>query len=113
MIPVPDYLKNYAFDISQKGSILSFNLKCSCGCEKFIVLNQTYTKEEIIQKEEYEKKVPNTGWHAIYGEQDSNGKFNQYIKVFGIFKKYIEFPDIPIFMNMKIMKVMNVKKNHN
>ena len=32
---VPDYLKEYAENISVKKQIVQFSLKCSCGCDLF------------------------------------------------------------------------------
>ena len=43
MIPTPEYIKKYALVEKQKGIKLSFGIKCSCGCEKFLI------KKRIIQ----------------------------------------------------------------
>ena len=104
MIPTPDYLKQYAIAQKQKGNRLSFKLKCSCGCETFTILEKDYTHNEKKIIREYENKIPHTGWHSIYGGLDSNGKPYSYIKILGIFKKYITFPQTPAFMEVNVMK---------
>jgi hypothetical protein len=106
MIPIPDYLKQYAVGKKQKGSRLSFKLKCTCGCEKFIIWEKEYTDDEKHLIQEYEDKIPHTGWHSIYGGLDTEGKPYSYIKYFGIFKKRVDFPQIPVCMNMNVIKAV-------
>lgn len=104
MIPTPDYLKQYAIEQKQKGNQLSFKLKCSCGCETFTILEKNYTNDEKRLISEYENKIPYTGWHSIYGGLDANGKPYSYIKILGIFKKYITFPQMPMFIEVNVVK---------
>lgn len=104
MIPTPDYLKQYATEQKQKGNQLSFKLKCSCGCDTFTILEKIYTHDEKRLISEYENKIPNTGWHSIYGGLDSNKKPCSYIKILGIFKKHITFPQTPVFMKVNVIK---------
>ncbi|MBR3974653.1 MAG: hypothetical protein IKJ88_02210 [Clostridia bacterium] len=106
MIPVPDYLKQYAVAEEQKGNLLSFNLRCTCGCESFSVLEKSYTDEEKRIVKAYERKFPSTGLHSIYGGTDSDGKPYSYIKIAGLFKKRIELPRTPVFMNIDIIKAV-------
>lgn len=106
MIPTPEYIKKYALGEKQKGLKLSFGIKCSCGCEKFLIKKMNYTDEEKLIIKEYEDKFPDTGWHTIYGGIDSNGKHYAYIKILGIFKKYITFPKPPIFIDFNILKAI-------
>jgi hypothetical protein len=104
MIPTLDYLKQYAIEQKQIGNQLSFKLKCLCGCETFTILERNYTNDEKRLIKEYENKIPYTGLHSIYGGLDSNGKPYSYIKILGIFKKYITFPQTPAFMDVNVMK---------
>lgn len=106
MIPIPDYLKEYASMSSQKRNQLSFMLRCPCGCEDFYILENTYTNDEKALVNEYEKKTPKIRWHSIYGELDSNGKPYNYIKILGLFKKKIVFPQTPVFMKVNVIKVV-------
>lgn len=106
MIPAPDYLKQYASEQMQKGNLLSFRLKCSCGCELFTILENSYTNEETRRIKEYEDSIPKTGLHTIYGGLDSNGNPYQYIRILGIFKKHITFPQIPVFMGVNVVKAI-------
>lgn len=105
MIPVPNYLKQYASEKNQKSSRIFFRLKCTCGCETFFVPEKVYTKEEKELIKEYESKIPDTSWHILCGERDSDCNVRWYIRRFFIFKKYIEFPDQPSFMSVKVIKV--------
>lgn len=104
MIEVPEYLNQYVFKKMQKGNRLSFKIKCTCGCEDFSIVRNSYTKDEKRLKKEYEGKEPVTGWHSIYGGIDANGKPYNYIRKFFFFKKYIEFPPEPEFMRVNVIK---------
>ena len=106
MIPVPNYIKQYATDHKQKGNRLSFHVQCSCGCNRFALLEKSYTNDEKRLIKEYEDSLPNTGWHSVYGGVDSSGKPYHYIKILGIFKKHIVFPDAPVFMDIHVLKAM-------
>lgn len=113
MLEVPDYLKTYASEIKQKGKNFTFKLKCTCSHDTFAVYENCYTKEEEQLKKEYEEKVPDTGYHTVYGGVDSEGQVYSYIKKFGIFKKYIEFPKVPVFMTVTVIKVVCGQCNEN
>ena len=104
MIPTPDYLKQYAIEQKQKGNQLSFKLKCKCGCEMFTIFEKNYTNDEKRRISEYENKIPNIGMHSVYGGIDSNGKPYNYIKILGIFKKHITFPQMPVYMEVDVIK---------
>lgn len=109
MIPTPDYLKQYSSKQTQKGNLLSFKLKCSCGCESFTILEKNYTNDEKRLIKEYEDSLPKIGWHSIHGELDSAGKPCHYIKILGIFKKHITFPPTPVFMEVNVVKAICLK----
>lgn len=106
MIPIPEYLKQYAIEPKQKDNHISFKLRCSCGGETFHVLEKDYTNDEKILIKEYKESIPNTGWHTIYGGLDANGKPYQYIKVLGVFKKQITLPQAPVFMDVNVIKAI-------
>ena len=106
MIPIPDYLKQYALEQTQKDNCLSFKLRCLCGCERFNVWEKDYTNKENELIKEYKENIPDTGWHTIYGGVDSNGKPYNYIKILGIFKKQITFPKTPVFMEVDVVKAI-------
>lgn len=106
MTPVPDYLKQYAINTKQRGNSLSFTLKCSCGCDTFSVMEKDYTDDEKRIISEYEKSIPNIGFHSLYGGVDSDGKPYSYIKILGIFKKPITFPEAPVFMQFDVIKAI-------
>ncbi|MBQ4601844.1 MAG: hypothetical protein IJB24_03190 [Clostridia bacterium] len=106
MIPVPEYLKQYASENKQKGNSLSFKLKCTCGCESFTIFEKDYTDNEKQLITQYENKIPDTGSHPIYGGIDSDGNPYSYIKILGIFKKHIEFPQPPGFMWIDVIKAV-------
>ena len=55
MIPIPTYLSQYATEPTQKRNRFSFKLKCTCGCEKFSILNNAYTDDE--KQEESNSKI--------------------------------------------------------
>ena len=104
MTGVPEYLKPYSSMTNQKSSRLSFHLKCTCGCDVFSIVGNSYTQEEKRLKKEYEEKIPDTGRHSIHGGVDAGGKPYCYIKKFFFFKKYIELPHEPVFMGINVIK---------
>ena len=104
MIGVPKYLSQYLSEKKQTGCTLSFKLKCICGCDVFSTVKNSCTPEEKRLQKEYEEKIPNTGWHTIYGGLDTNGKPYSYIKRFFFFKKHIVFPQEPVFMGIHVIK---------
>lgn len=106
MIPIPDYLREYASEGKQKGNRLYFSLRCPCGCEAFCLSENTYSEDEKILAKKYEKSLPDFGFHSIYGGTDSDGKPYSYIKILGLFRKRITFPDIPVFMRMNVIKAL-------
>ena len=109
---VPDYLEKYAYDISTKKDKVTFKLKCTCGCQSFDVIKNHYTAEEVRLVFEYEKSLPRTGGHSIYGGIDANGNHYSYIKILGLFKKYVKLPKAPYFVGIEVIKaVCNNCKN--
>ena len=106
MIPIPDYLRQYASNPLQKGNQLSICLNCSCGSKSFYIFEKNYSNNERKLIDQYEKSFPNTGLHSIYGEIDSNGNIYHYIKILGIFKKKIQIPTPPIFYTIHVTKAV-------
>ena len=45
-MPIPEYLKELAVPLSEKGRWTTFSLKCPCGCEDFFLSENRLTKEE-------------------------------------------------------------------
>ncbi len=109
---VPNHLKKYAYDVNTSQDTVSFRLKCNCGCKDFDLLKNTYTAEEERSVHAYEKSLPKTGWHAVYGGIDANGNRYTYIKILGLFKKHVRFPEAPYFVGIEVMKAVckNCKK---
>ena len=68
------------------------------------IVSSSYTQEEKRIKKEYEEKIPATGWHSIHGGVDASGKPCSYIKKFFFIKKYVEFPQEPVFMEINVIK---------
>ena len=104
MILIPEYLKSYAIEEKQRGDRLSFKLRCTCGCESFVLFENQYTDEEKRLIKEYEERVPDIGWHTLYGGIDGDGNLYHYIKIFGIIKKHIAIPKPPFFMDIHVVK---------
>lgn len=104
MIPIPDYLKQYASELQQKGSGISFKLRCTCGCKSFVVLDKSYTEDKKRLIKEYEDSCPDVGWHSIHGGIGPDGKPCHYIKILGLFRKNIAFPEAPACMNINAVK---------
>jgi len=106
MIAVPAYLAPFAENISTAKETVSFDIRCTCGCASFQLVKNSHTAEEKKALEEYEQKLPKTGWHTIYGGINQDGKPYAYIRKLFFFRKYIEFPAEPFFANIKIVKAI-------
>jgi hypothetical protein len=106
MIPIPDYLKQYALNPLQKGNHLSFDVNCTCGGNLFHIFKKTIENNEKKLIEQYEKSSPHTGVHSIYCGVDSHGNIYHYIKILGIFKKKIQFPTPPIVYTINVIKAV-------
>lgn len=104
MLPIPGHLASYAAIPQQKGDILSFQLHCPCGCEAFTIPERCYTDREQQQIRQYEQAMPDVGWHTVHGRTGPDGKPVHYIRILGIFKKYIIFPPTPPFMKVSVFK---------
>lgn len=92
MIAVPDYLVPFASNVKPTKDAVCFDIQCTCGCRSFELAKNSCTAEEKKTLEEYERSLPKTGWHTIYGGIDKDGKPYSYIRKWVFFKKYIDFP---------------------
>jgi len=45
-MPIPNYLKEIGFNETKKAGRTCFEAKCPCGCEKFHIFKNKFTKEE-------------------------------------------------------------------
>lgn len=106
MSQIPEYLRPYAKEMTQKDSRPSFKLRCSCGCETFLAVKNQLTPEEEEQKINYQNSFPDIGWHSLNGGIDANGKPYAYIRKFFFFKKYINIPPEPVFMSVNVVKAV-------
>ena len=107
MISVPAYIEPFADNVKINKDMVSFSLKCKCGCESLRLARNNYTDEESREIEKCnrinEKKV---GWHSIHGGIDEMGKTYHYIKVLGVFKKYFEWEPEPLCAGIKVVKAI-------
>lgn len=107
---IPNYLKKYAKDISNKKNHYRFNIFCTCGCEEFYIYVKKKTKEEIIYEKECEKNLIKE-----YGKNheilsDKNGSvFLVKRNIFGkiVKKDSIENFNFPDFKNLIAIKCKN------
>lgn len=76
---LPFYLKNIAYDITQKREKISFKTECSCGCRLFDFYKNVKTDEE---------KLRETKWASLCKEYngaslcDNDGNVWLYSKSF-------------------------------
>ena len=106
MVAVPAYLAPFANNIRTTKEAVSFDIKCTCGCISFRLVQNSYTAEEKKILEECEQRQPNTGWHTIYGGIDKDGKPCSYIRRLFFLKKHIKFAPEPFFANIKVVKAI-------
>ena len=82
-MPIPNYLETIAFNKTKKAGRTCFEIKCTCGCERFHIYKNKFTKEEKALTDPY--------WNAFkywcnieYPDtteckRDENGKRHYYI----------------------------------
>ena len=82
-MPIPNYLEAIAFNEAQKSGRTCFEIKCPCGCERFHIFKNKFTREEKALTKPYwdpfkywcNIKYPDaTEW-----KRDENGKRHYYI----------------------------------
>ena len=47
-MPIPNYLEAIAFNETQKSGRTCFEIKCPCGCERFHIFKNKFTREEKV-----------------------------------------------------------------
>ena len=82
MSTVPQYLRKYACNEKRKKDIVTFRIKCTCGCETFSVFENVHTKEEKKSINDYNHNFPDTGYKTLHGYVDKNGKTRTYVRNF-------------------------------
>ena len=104
MIGVPGYLKAYAQNENRRGENVSFDIRCSCGCELFHLRKNYLTVEELKVREERMRSRP--GFRTVYGELGEDGKIHHYIRRFFFFKQPVELPEAPPFDGVAVVKAV-------
>lgn len=106
MYPLPDYIRPFAANLRTDKAVFTYSLQCSCGSESFYLYENKHSEEERALIAQYEASMPKTGLHTIHGGIGKNGKPYCYIRILGIFKKYITIPDPPYFMDIHVVKAV-------
>ena len=110
MIPVPDYLRKHATDISIKDKYVDFRFACACGNKTFSVSENCLSPEEetqMIPLEKACKKLACGMWGAAT-TVDDEGKQHHWklLTPFGLkgWKKEIILPPWPLGAQISIVK---------
>ncbi len=106
MTAVPAYLAPFANNIRTAKEAVSFDMKCTCGCVSFRLVQNSCTAEEKKTLAEYGQSQPKTGRHAIYGGIDKDGKPCSYIRRLFFLKKHIKIAPEPFFAKIKAVKAI-------
>lgn len=72
-MPIPHYLKPIAVPEKQQGAWTYFRIRCRCGCERFFVYQNAFTKEEREQEKPYRDALDelwSTGCAACTQDED-------------------------------------------
>ena len=104
MIAVPDYLEPYARNENRGGEYLSFDIRCSCGCESFHLRKNYLTAQELKIKEEYMRSRPR--FRRVHGELGEDGKIHHYVRRFFFFRQEVEIPEAPAFDGVQVVKAV-------
>ena len=65
---LPFYLKNIAYDITQKREKISFKTECTCGCRLFDFYKKKVTTEERKRKKGKRTAVCVKPWHTNHDQ---------------------------------------------
>ncbi len=80
---IPNYLKEIGYNETKKSGRTCFEIKCTCGCEKFYVYKNKFTKEEKVLMKPFWDAFNffySIGYPDAHCEKrDENGKHHNYI----------------------------------
>lgn len=100
---IPSYIAKIAVNAKSKGNCVCFDLKCTCGCNKFFLLKNKLSQEEAdkqVKFEELFKKYKGTCY------SDNNGNIIlTTIGFLGLFKRKYRLPKSEIPKCIEIIKV--------
>ncbi len=110
-MPVPFYLSELADNITEKKNLTSFTLKCSCGCEKFVVYQNYETADERKASKPYYDALSDLvkGGISCSMTIDKDGTRHHWKTVFSkgiITKKEVFLPPKPIHCFCTVFRIM-------
>ncbi|MBQ8447644.1 MAG: hypothetical protein IJX27_01775 [Clostridia bacterium] len=82
-MPIPNYLKEIGFNETRKAGRTCFEARCPCGCEKFHIYKNKFTKEEKALMKPHDdawRFYCNVSYpDGTQYKRDENGKWRHYI----------------------------------
>ena len=111
-MPIPNYLKDIAFNERKKGDFTAFDIKCNCGCSSFYAYESYLDKDEKKACEPHQKALEEV--YRCNGSfkctVDSDGTVHHYKlgPLYDITKKPVkEFivPPAPFYSSVVVFKI--------
>lgn len=112
MVPIPKHLKENAVSQKESDNTVSFSLRCSCGCEQFIIIENYLSKDEkVLCKPYYDAlellhlDLPGKTFGSTYSI-DENGKGHHWklLSEDGKQRREVIVPDRPFFVGISVIK---------
>lgn len=111
-IPVPAYLKHLAVPEKQQNTWVHFRVRCTCGCERFAVYQNTLTREEKLLERPYYDALTRlcTGGGASMCTRDEDGTLHHW-KLYepekGLQERHEEIvvPEQPYFSSVVVIQL--------
>ena len=111
-VPIPNYLKDIAVLEKQKETWVHFAVKCTCGCNKFLVFQNYFNREEKLMEKPYNDALMQIycSNYARTTTKDEDGKVH-YWRLYepskGLEGKHEEIivPERPVFSGIAVIKI--------
>lgn len=99
---IPNYLHKIAVNAMARGNCVYFDLKCICGCDKFLLLKNKTTQEEVDKQVKFGELLKKYNG-SCYSDNDGNIVLTT-IGFLGLFKRKYKLPKSEIPRCIEIIK---------
>ena len=114
MIPIPEYLKDYATLKKNKTDTVSFSISCSCGNTFFVIMENYFTKEEKALSKPYydaltllDSRGPEGYFGSMYTiDEDGKGHHWKLLSADGKKRMEVIVPERPFFSSIDVIKAV-------
>lgn len=111
MVPIPEHIKEFAIFQSKKRTTVSFSLRCSCGGERFSIVENCLTKEEKDLCKPYYDALDRVFLERDFGltytvGENGDGHYWQLLSKDGTQRREIVVPKKPLCAGITVIKAV-------